>query len=120
MAAEEDIGPSVEDLILDLASTRTDGIPVRTRNAFLSAATKSLAAAASDRTSFAEMGGTFLRRMYLRFDTGKYHKPMWRTRLQFSHTPLSCWKPNQYSAPVHIIIITIQTLLALRNMHIVE
>jgi hypothetical protein len=58
MAEAEDIGPSLSDLIRDLASTRTDSVPVRKRNEVIDTVTKSLASSSTDRRTLANLGGT--------------------------------------------------------------
>lgn len=62
MADEDDDVISIEELILDLASSRTDGIPVRTRNDLIQQATGRLGESADDRRDLAGLDGTSDRR----------------------------------------------------------
>jgi len=58
MADEDDVIISIEELILDLASSRTDGIPVRNRNDLIQQAAGRLGESADDRRDLAGLDGT--------------------------------------------------------------
>jgi hypothetical protein len=62
MADEDDVVISIEELILDLASSRTDGIPVRNRNDLIQQAAGQLGESAVDRRDLAGLDGTSDRR----------------------------------------------------------
>jgi hypothetical protein len=58
MADEDDVVISIEEMILDLASSRTDGIPVRNRNYLIQQAAGQLGDSADDRRDLAGLDGT--------------------------------------------------------------
>ena len=55
--ADEDFGLSLSDLILDLSSTRADGIPAGKRYEQIQVVSQSLEATASDRRALADLEG---------------------------------------------------------------
>jgi hypothetical protein len=61
MADEDDV-ISIDELILDLASSRTDGIPVRNRNDLIQQASGRFVESADDRLDLAGLDGTSDRR----------------------------------------------------------